>query len=721
LSDTTSHAQRRLAAIIFCDMVGYSRIMEESETQALELLEEFRQIAGKTIQKHSGGIIKTMGDGLFVAFGSAVDAVRAAVTIQKELAARNRRKGGHQPLLVRIGIHLGDLLQEGEDLFGSGVNVASRIQLLASPGGIYVSGEIYQQVRNHKDLSFRDLGERQLRNIKEPVRIYDLVPSEGEVESRSPEAPTSLRAAVAVLPFQNMSSDPENEYFSDGMTEEILTRLCKIRELKVASRSTVFRYKGKGIDPRDVGRELGVGSVLEGSVRKLGNRLRITAQLINAVDGFHLWSEAYDRNLDDLFTIQDEVSESIAQALRVNLTEAEKAQLSAVPTRSIEAYDYYSRGRHLFYQYTREGHRGAIEMYLKALELDPNYALAYAGLAVCYAFLIVRGWDENPIWLDKAEEAALKALGIDQRLPEAHFALGYVYEMKDDWDKEEGAMRRVLLLNPNHAHGHDSLGDVYYHRDQLEEAIGEYETALRLDPFHPRAPIQLAATYEKAGQYRAAIAQLQRTSELLPDFDWTWIYLGDLHHSRGNYEQALQAYQRALAIDPDNIDSKVGLGLTCAAMRRFEEAEQIANKLLESSSKPREENADYLFLVAMLDCAHGDHEKAITSLEKAISVARRRYHRVYMGALAETCTLMGDRDNAIGWYRKAIESERHSSPYMIQFHYRLGLLHEEKKDFRAASEAYQRFLHFWKDADPDIPILADAKERLVALEARATP
>src|SRR5438094_4971480 len=348
-------------------MVGYSRIMEESETQALELLEEFRQIAGKTIQEHSGGIIKTMGDGLFVAFSSAVDAVRAAVTIQKELAARNRRKGGHQPLLVRIGIHLGDLLQEGEDLFGSGVNVASRIQLLASPGGIYVSGEIYQQVRNHKDLFFRDLGERQLRNIKEPVKIYDLIPGEEAGEPKSVEAASGLRA-IAVLPFQNMSSDPDNEYFSDGMTEEILTRLSKIRELKVTSRSTVFRYKGKGIDPRDVGRELGVGSVLEGSVRKLGNRLRITAQLINAVDGFHLWSEAYDRNLDDLFTIQDEVSESIAQALRVNLTEAEKAQLSAVPTRSIEAYDYYSRGRHLFYQYTREGHRGAIEMYLKALE-----------------------------------------------------------------------------------------------------------------------------------------------------------------------------------------------------------------------------------------------------------------------------------------------------------------------------------------------------------------
>ncbi|TMA87990.1 MAG: tetratricopeptide repeat protein, partial [Deltaproteobacteria bacterium] len=460
-------------------------------------------------------------------------------------------------------------------------------------------------VRNHKDLFFRDLGERQLRNIKEPVKIYDLIPGEEAGEPKSVEAASGLRA-IAVLPFQNMSSDPDNEYFSDGMTEEILTRLSKIRELKVTSRSTVFRYKGKGIDPRDVGRELGVGSVLEGSVRKLGNRVRITAQLINAADGFHLWSEGYDRNLDDLFTIQDEVSESIAQALRVNLTEAEKAKLSTNPTQSIEAYDYYSRGRHLFYQYTRGGHRSAIEMYLKALELDPNYALAHAGLAVCYAYFIVRGWDENPIWLGKAEEAALKALGIDQRLPEAHFALGYVYEMKEEWDKEEGAMRRVLLLDPNHAHAHDSLGDVCYHRDQLEEAIAEYQTALRLDPFHPRAPIQLAATYEKAGQYRAAIAQLERTSEILPDFDWTWIYLGDLHHSMGNYDQALQAYQRALTIDTGGIDAKVGLGLTYAAMRQFEEGEQIANKLIAASSKPREENADYMFLVGMLRRARGD-------------------------------------------------------------------------------------------------------------------
>jgi len=270
--------------------------MEESETQALHLLGEFRQVAGRTIQEYSGEIIDTVGDGLFAAFGSAVEAVHAAVALQKELAAHNRREAGRQPLLVRIGIDLGDLLQEGGHLFGSGVNVASRIEPLAPPGGIYVSGEIYQQVRNQKGLSFRDLGERQLRNIKEPVRIYDVVSGEEEAESKRLEAPTALRA-IAVLPFQNMSADPENEYFSDGMTEEIITRLSKIRELKVASRSTVFRYKGKGIDPRDVGRELGVGSVLEGSVRKLGNRLRITGQLINAADGFHLWSEAYDRNL----------------------------------------------------------------------------------------------------------------------------------------------------------------------------------------------------------------------------------------------------------------------------------------------------------------------------------------------------------------------------------------------------------------------------------------
>jgi adenylate cyclase len=701
-------------------MVGYSRLMEESETQALHLLGEFRQIAGKTIQEYSGEIVDTVGDGLFAAFGSAVEAVRAAVALQTELAARNRHEGGRQPILVRIGIHLGDLLQEEGHLFGSGVNVAARIELLAPPGGICISGEIYQQVRNQKGLSFRDVGERQLRNIKEPVRIYDVVSGEEEAEAKRPEPTTALRA-IAVLPFQNMSADPENEYFSDGMTEEIITRLSKIRELKVASRSTVFRYKGKGVDPRDVGRELGVGSILEGSVRKLGNRLRITGQLINAADGFHLWSEVYDRNLDDLFAIQDEVSEKIAQVLRIHLTEAEKVQLSAIPTQSIQAYDYYSRGRHLFYQYTRAGHRAAIEMFRKALELDQNYALAYAGLSVCYMQFISRGWDENPIWLDKAQDAALKALAIDQRLPEAHLALGFVYEMKEDWDREEGAMRQVLLLNPNHAHAHDSIGDVYYFRDQLEQAMSEYQTAVSLDPFLPRALVQVAATYEKAGQYRAAMAQLQRTSEILPGFDLTWKRLGDLHRSRGNYEDALHAFERALVIDPANIDTKVGLGLTYAAMRGFEPAEQIAKELLELSNKPQEENADYLFVAAMLHRARGDHEKAITLLEKALAAARRKYHRIYMGAVAETYALMGDPDNAIAHYRKAVESERYSTPYMIQFHYRLGLLYEEKKEFRAATEAYRRFLRFWKDADADLPILADAKKRLGAYEARAIP
>ena len=705
---------------MFCDMVGYSRLMEESETKALLHLREFRQIAGKIIPEYSGEIIDTIGDGLFAAFGSAVDAVHAAVTLHNELATYNRREGGRQPLLVRIAIHLGDLLQEGQHLFGSGVNVASRVQLLAPPGGVYVTGEIYQQVRNHKGLSFRDLGERQLRNINEPVRIYDLLPSEEVGEAKGAEAPTGVRS-IAVLPFHNMSSDPENEYFSDGMTEEIITRLSKIRELKVASRSTVLRYKGSGIDPREVGRELGVGSVLEGSVRKLGSRVRITAQLINAADGFHLCSEVYDRNLDDVFKIQDEVSERIAEVLRLNLTEAEKVQISAVPTESIEAYDYYSRGRHLFYQYTRGGNQAAINMYLKALEIDENYALAYAGLSLCYSQLISRGWDENASWLNKAEEAALRALGIDHRLAQAHFAIGFVYEMKEEWDKEEGAMRRVLLSDPNHAHAHDSLGDVYYHRDQLDEAMSEYQAAVRLDPFHPRALIQLAATYEKAGQYHAAIAQLLRTAEMLPDFDWTRIYLGDLHHSRGNYEEALLAYQRALAIDPANIDAKVGLGLTYAAVGRFEEGEQIAEQLRDAKKKPQEQTFDYLFLVAMLHRARGDHEKAITSLGKAMSIARRRYYRVCMGALAETYALLGDRDNAIAYYRNALDSEKYSSPYMIQFHYRLGLLYEEQQEFQAAKDAYRRFLNYWKDADADLFILADARSRLGALEAQATP
>ncbi|MBI3286573.1 MAG: tetratricopeptide repeat protein [Chloroflexi bacterium] len=717
MSNQTPRGQRRLAAILFCDMVGYSRLMEESETRALHLLEEFQRIAGQTIREHSGEVVKTIGDGLIAAFSSAVEAVRCALALQKQLAERNRREAVRDPLLIRTGIHLGDLLQEGEDLFGSGVNLASRIEPLAPPGGICISSEVYHQVRNQNGLSFQDLGERRLHNLTEPVRIYALESSEGEREPKRAEASTGMRA-IAVLPFQNISPDPENEYFSDGMTEEIITRLSKIRELKVASRSTVFRYKGKGIDPRELGQELGVGAVLEGSVRKLGNRLRITAQLINAADGFHLWSEEYDRNLDDVFKIQDEVSERIAEVLRVNLTEVERAQLSSIPTKSFEAYDDYSRGRYFFYQYTREGNQAAIEMYLKALELDRNYALAYAGLSLCYSQFINRGWDENPMWLDKAQEAALKALGLDERLAEAHFALGFVYEMREDWDREEGAMRRVLLLDPNHAHAHDSLGDVYYHRDQLDEAMSEYQLALRLDPFHPKALIQVAATYEKKGQYRAAIDQLRRTSEMLPDFDWTWKRLGDLHRSQGNYEEALRAYGKALGIDPGNIDAKVGVGLTYAAMGRLEEAEKITKELLESSNVPREENANYLFLAGMLYRARGDYGEAITHLERALSAPRRKYQRVYLGALAETYALSGDRDQAIAYYRKALQSERHSSPYMIQFHYRLGLLYKERKEYQAAAEAYRRFLKFWKDADPDVPILQDAQKRLAALEAQ---
>src|SRR5438034_7111802 len=358
-------------------MVGYSRIMEESETQALELLEEFRQIAGKTIQKHSGGIIKTMGDGLFVAFGSAVDAVRAAVTIQKELAARNRRKGGHQPLLVRIGIHLGDLLQEGEDLFGSGVNVASRIQLLASPGGIYVSGEIYQQVRNHKDLFFRDLGERQLRNIKEPVKIYDLIPGEEAGEPKSVEAASGLRA-IAVLPFQNMSSDPDNEYFSDGMTEEIVHALSAVGSLRVASRTSSFAFKGATQNIRTIGEKLQVRTVLEGSVRRADTKLRVTAQLINAADGFHLWSATYEREMKDVFAIQDEIARAIVSALKVKLTDEPSLALVEPRTANVEAYALYLKARYFWRRKSASGLKKGIEYFQQAIAVDPGYSLAYA-------------------------------------------------------------------------------------------------------------------------------------------------------------------------------------------------------------------------------------------------------------------------------------------------------------------------------------------------------
>ncbi|MGZ3854419.1 MAG: adenylate/guanylate cyclase domain-containing protein, partial [Flavisolibacter sp.] len=372
---------RQLAVIMFTDIVGYTALMGDDEKTALELLRTNRQLQKPIIESFQGTWIKEIGDGVLASFLTATDAVRCAISIQQSST-------NIPGLKLRIGLHLGEVVFEDDDVFGDGVNICSRIQAVASIGAIWISEPVYQNIRNNKEIKAKYIHEEIFKNVKAPVRIYEVVVNNetevGEATVQQSSTKKHLEKTIAVLPFINMSNDPEQEYFSDGMAEEILNSLSQLKDLKVASRTSAFQFKGKNIDLREVGEKLGVTTVLEGSVRKQGNRLRITAQLINVTDGFHLWSEKYDRNMDDVFAIQDEIALAITDNLKVILLENEKAIITKSHTESAEAYEFYLRGR--FYLNKRFLFQ-SLEQFKRAIEIDPGFAKAHAGLADAYVIL----------------------------------------------------------------------------------------------------------------------------------------------------------------------------------------------------------------------------------------------------------------------------------------------------------------------------------------------
>jgi adenylate cyclase len=380
-----ARVQRRLAAILAADVAGYSRLMGVDEEGTLAALKASRrEVIDLKIAEHRGRIVKTTGDGALVEFASAVDAVRCAMEIQRAMAERNAHIPEDRRIEFRIGINVGDIIIDDGDIYGDGVNIAARIETLGSPGAICLSDNAYQQIKGKLTLDVSDMGERQLKNIAQPVRVHSVR------DDNATAGPTTLappdKPSIAVLPFTNMSGDPEQEYFSDGISEDIITDLSKIAGLMVISRNSCFTYKGRAVDTRTVGGNLGVRSVLEGSIRRSGNRVRITAQLIDAATGGHLWAERYDRELTDLFAVQDDVTRCIVDALKVTLSAAEKARLATSEACNVEAYDYFMRGREFLYgeNKNREKFEQAKNFFTRALELDPNYSQGYAGLGWAY-------------------------------------------------------------------------------------------------------------------------------------------------------------------------------------------------------------------------------------------------------------------------------------------------------------------------------------------------
>jgi TolB-like protein/class 3 adenylate cyclase len=482
--------ERRLAAILAVDVAGYSRLMGEDEEGTLAALRAVRRELGDPkIAEHRGRIVKTTGDGLLAEFASVVDAVRCAVEVQREMIARNAAAPARRRIEFRMGINVGDIIIEDGDIFGDGVNIAARLEALAEPGGICLSAAAHEQVRDRLDLAFDDLGEQQVKNITRPVRTYGVAlgaPSRAALPAGAP-LPLPDKPSLAVLPFQNMTGDAEQEYFVDGMVEEITTAIARLPWLFVIARNSAFTYKGKPVDVKQVAQELGVRYVLEGSVRKAGNRVRITGQLIDATTGNHIWADRFDGALDDIFQLQDQVASSVAGAIEPKLRQSEIERASRKPTANLTAYDLYLRALAQSYRFTDEGVAEAVDLARQALAIDPSYAPAAAMVGLCRVLQRVQGW--GALSADNVAEAvrlSRQALEAERDEVETVWQAAWtLFYLAGEAAMAAAALDRALALNPNAAHAWLMRGLIHAVRNQPEAAIEAIERARRLSPFDP--------------------------------------------------------------------------------------------------------------------------------------------------------------------------------------------------------------------------------------------
>src|SRR5437870_3415333 len=440
--------ERRLAAIFAADVAGYSRLMGEDEEGTHERLKaHLRDLVDPKIKEHRGRIVKNTGDGMLAEFSSVVEAVRCAAEVQRGMAERNAETPEDKRITFRVGINLGDVIAEPNDIYGDGVNVAARLEGLAEPGGICVSRVVRDQVRDKLDFAFEDMGEQQVKNIARPVRVYR-IPLAEMARTKAP-LPLPDKPSIAVLPFTNMSGDPEQEYFADGMVEEIITALSRIHWLFVIARNSSFTYKGQSVDVKQVGRELGVRYVLEGSVRKGGNRVRITGQLIDALTGTHLWADRFDGLIEDVFELQDKIALSVAGVIEAALQAAEMRRSAARPTADLGAYDLYLRALAAFYPITKEGIVEALGLLDQAIAIDPSYAQAYGLRAVCLAWRAFQGWENRDTAFPRAAEGAARAVACDPAEPWAHLAHGFIGIANRRDAEAVGSFSRAVDASPN--------------------------------------------------------------------------------------------------------------------------------------------------------------------------------------------------------------------------------------------------------------------------------
>ena len=590
--------KRKLAAILSADAVGYSRLMAQDEAGTSKTINALRDTMGGLIRKHGGRVVDAVGDNLLAEFASVVDAVSSAIALQQELAIRNEVLPAGQRMLFRVGINLGDVMVEGARIVGDGVNIAARVEALAEPGGIAISGTAFDQVEGKLSLRFDSLGEQSLKNIPRPVRVYrvrfegDKLGSSGSrgklkgrlgkvasvsgviallvatglwliwprpmgwvldlagVSGPPVNPPLPDKPSIVVLPFTNMSADPEQEYFSDGITEDLTTGLAGSPLIFVISRNSAFSYKGKSVKVEEIGRQLGVRYVLEGSVRKAADRVRITAQLIDASTGYHLWSKRYDRELSDIFAVQSEIAEEILGALQVEISGAELERIRRKPTQSLTAYDRFSRAAYELNRGPREGLLQARRLLEEAIALDPEFADAFSLLAITYVSEYSNLWDRSPEVLERADELT----------------------------------RRALALNPSNAIGHISLGWVKLFSGQTAAAVKAGERAVELAPSNEWGFALLAMSQAQEGSYVAASQAINRALRLNPRSPYGILAIvAWVNYGAGRTEKAAELFERVRATSPDLIIARVPLAAIYEAEGRHDDSRQMVEEILRAS------------------------------------------------------------------------------------------------------------------------------------------
>jgi len=546
---------RRLAAILAADVAGYSRLMGADEEGTLAALKAIRRELGDPkVKEHRGRIVKTTGDGLLIEFASVVDAVRCAVEVQRGIAERNAEVPEARRIEFRIGINLGDIIRDGRDIFGDGVNIAARLEALSEPGGICVSGIVHDQVRDKLDVAFEDMGERQVKNISRPVHVWRRRLGAKPVIPASTPLPLPDKPSIAVLPFANMSGDPEQEYFADGMVEEIITALSRIRWLFVIARNSSFTYKGQAVDVKQVGRELGVRYVLEGSVRKAGDRVRITGQLIDAATGVHLWADRFDGSLKDVFELQDRVASSVAGVIEPTLQAAEIRRAAERPTSDPTTYDLYLRALPLWSTYEKDRIIRALDLLGQAIERAPHYGPALALAAQCYNVLAVSGWtDDSEASHRKAIDLARQALRWAPDDPDALANAGFVLGvLGEDIDLAIASIDRSLALNPSFARGWAWSAVLRNVAGQPDIAIEHFNRSLRLSPRDRMGTfsIPLGTSYFLKRQFDDAASILLASVQEAPTFAVAYRLLASCYAHMGRLDDAREIVRRLREITP---------------------------------------------------------------------------------------------------------------------------------------------------------------------------